>query len=177
MNLEGVYASDTIMVNRSGELSCSSGSIHIPNMDCHQSIYLMQEDTLPRVLIQEEMTGTWAVASSLVLHCDPESMAEHQSQHAIHSSIFMEVVQLQSPLMFDLSPVGSFGARLRPKCYGSMAHIIDFESILLREAKSYHLGMKLGVRVCPRPGAYETSGCLQSSDVSMRGHSRGMGPC
>ncbi len=33
------------------------------------------------------------------------------------------------------------------------------------------------VRVHPRLGAYELSGCLQSSDGSMREHSRGMGPC
>src|SRR5258708_2660216 len=33
------------------------------------------------------------------------------------------------------------------------------------------------VRVCPRLGVYVTSRYLWSSDVSMRGHSRGMGPC
>src|SRR5258705_1242299 len=33
------------------------------------------------------------------------------------------------------------------------------------------------VRTCPRPGVYTTSGYLQSSDVSTRGHSRGTGPC
>src|SRR5258708_11001675 len=33
------------------------------------------------------------------------------------------------------------------------------------------------VRVHPRPGAYATSGYLRSSDISTRGHSRGMGPC
>src|SRR6266436_3924928 len=40
-------------------------------------------------------------------------------------------------------------------------------------------GFKLSstVRVRPRPGAYAMSGYLQSSDVSTRGHSRGMGPC
>src|SRR5260221_1064733 len=33
------------------------------------------------------------------------------------------------------------------------------------------------VRAHPRPGAYTMSRYLQSSDISMRGHSRGMGPC
>ena len=33
------------------------------------------------------------------------------------------------------------------------------------------------VRARPRPGVYTTSGYLRSSDVSTRGHSRGMGPC
>src|SRR5258708_37951189 len=33
------------------------------------------------------------------------------------------------------------------------------------------------VRVHPRPGAYAMSRYLQSSNVSTRGHSRGMGPC
>src|SRR5258708_31110073 len=33
------------------------------------------------------------------------------------------------------------------------------------------------VRACPRPGVYVTSGYLRSSNISMRGHSRGMGPC
>src|SRR5258707_15664570 len=33
------------------------------------------------------------------------------------------------------------------------------------------------VRVRPRLGAYMMSRYLRSSDVSMRGHSRGMGPC
>ncbi len=120
----------------------------MPDMDCHRSVYSMQEDMLPRVLIREEMTGTWAVGSSLALNCDPESMVEHQSQCTIPSSIFMEVAQSQGLPMFDSSPVGSFGARLRPKRYPrtcSMAHIVDFESILLREAESYHLGMKLGL--------------------------------
>ena len=148
LNSEGVYTSDTIMVNRSGEPFCSDGSILMPDMDCHRSVYSMQEDMLPRVLIREEMTGTWAVGSSLALNCDPESMVEHQSQCTIPSSVFMEVVQLQGLPMFDSSPVGSFGARLRPKRYPrtcSMAHIVDFESILLREAESYHLGMKLGL--------------------------------
>src|SRR5258705_12029022 len=46
-------------------------------------------------------------------------------------------------------------------------------------ASSGSSGFKLSstVRVHPRPGAYMTSGYLQSSDVSTRGHSRGMGPC
>src|SRR5260221_1032594 len=35
----------------------------------------------------------------------------------------------------------------------------------------------VSVRAHPRPGAYATSGYLWSSDVSTRGHSRGMGPC
>ena len=36
---------------------------------------------------------------------------------------------------------------------------------------------KPAVRARPRPGAYETSGCLRSSDVSARGHSKGTSPC
>src|SRR5258708_23044371 len=35
----------------------------------------------------------------------------------------------------------------------------------------------LFVRACPRLGAYAMSRYLWSSDVSTRGHSRGMGPC
>ena len=40
--------------------------------------------------------------------------------------------------------------------------------------RSYH---DITVRARPRPGAYTTSGYLRSSDVSTRGHSRGMDPC
>src|SRR5258707_13033431 len=38
-------------------------------------------------------------------------------------------------------------------------------------------GPLVSVRAHPRPGVYVTSGYLQSSDISTRGHSRGMGPC
>src|SRR5258707_9576136 len=33
------------------------------------------------------------------------------------------------------------------------------------------------VRACPRPGVYTMSRYLWSSNISTRGHSRGMGPC
>ena len=33
------------------------------------------------------------------------------------------------------------------------------------------------VRVRPRPGAYKMSGCLRSSNISARGHSKGTSPC
>src|SRR5260221_99743 len=46
-----------------------------------------------------------------------------------------------------------------------------------REGRSGELEGGLGVRVHPRPGVYMMSGYLRSSDISMRGHSRGMGPC
>src|SRR5258706_585951 len=38
-------------------------------------------------------------------------------------------------------------------------------------------GPLVSVRAHPRLGVYVTSGYLQSSDISTRGHSRGMGPC
>src|SRR5258708_1195311 len=37
--------------------------------------------------------------------------------------------------------------------------------------------MQHSVRACPRLGAYVTSRYLWSSNMSTRGHSRGMGPC
>src|SRR5258708_1738067 len=126
-------------INRTGDLSSSCGVIHMSGMDCHRSVYSVQEDMLARTSIREKMSTTWAAVSSLAFDCDPKSIVGHQSQCAICSSAVLEAVQSQGLTMFDLSPVGSFGARLRPKHYQrtcSMAPIVEFESILFREAKS-----------------------------------------
>ena len=47
---------------------------------------------------------------------------------------------------------------------------------IARVGKPYSLH-DMHVRAHPRPGAYTTSGYLWSSDISMRGHSRGTDPC
>ena len=88
--------------------------------------------------------GLYGLVKPLLMQTCNLKQASVKDKRAISPSAILEAIQSQGLPMFDLSPVGSFGAKLRPECYQrtrtrSMAHIIEPESALLREGKSDHL--------------------------------------
>ncbi len=88
--------------------------------------------------------GLYGLVKPLLMQTCNLKQASVKDKCAISPSAILEAIQSQGLPMFDLSPVGSFGAKLRPECYQrtrthSMAHIIEPESALLREGKSDHL--------------------------------------
>ncbi len=87
-----------------------------------------------------------------------------------NGDIETETIQLQRPT-YNANPVPKPAQPTWAKVAAS-----THQKMPTQPAQTTHKAPQ-PVRAHPRPGAYATSGYLQSSDISTRGHSRGMSPC